>query len=205
MFTGLIETVGTVADMQLNGSSARLIINTKFDNLQSGESIAINGVCLTLLPDSMNQLIFDVSSETLQCTTLGRLAPGDKVNIERAMSASNRFGGHYVSGHVDTSRPVEQVTAKDDYLELVIGGMTQEDKKLLLPKGSITVDGVSLTINAVEGERIKLMLVPHTIAQTIVSIYRPGMLVNIEFDHLTKMVAHQINFAIKGIQSESVI
>ncbi len=193
MFTGLIEQRGEVID-NIGGEHAnRLVIRTQFDGLQAGESIAVNGVCLTLLPDFTGQLAFDVSPETLTVTTLGELRAGDGVNLERAMSATTRFGGHYVSGHVDTKVQLQTVAPVGDYIEMTVGQFLPSHRNFLLPKGSITIDGVSLTINAVEERCIKLLLVPHTITKTTLGQRRPGDLLNIEFDYLTRIVAHQLS------------
>lgn len=193
MFTGLIESTGLVVENKSTMVANRLIVSSTFDDMQVGESIAVNGVCLTLLPGESNGLAhFDVSPETLNVTTLAALRAGDRVNLERAMSATTRFGGHYVSGHVDTVAQVLSVTAIDQYLQLQLGGFDKQAMLYLIPKGSITVDGVSLTINAVEHEAIHLMLVPHTLAHTTLNLLQAGAYVNIEFDYLTRIVAHQL-------------
>lgn len=193
MFTGLIETIGTVQANQNNNVANRLVISSNFEQLVAGESIAVNGVCLTLLPIEVAGLLhFDVSPETLKRTTLGALLNGDAVNLERAMVASARFGGHYVSGHVDTTAHVQSIAPVGDYVQLELSGFMQQAKLYLIPKGSITVEGVSLTINAVTEESVSLMLVPHTLAQTTLNKLVVGQLVNIEFDYFTRIVAHQL-------------
>ena len=191
MFTGLIEKCGEVIANQKGDVANQLIIKAPFDHLQLGESIAVNGVCLTLISAENDQLAFDVSPETLKLTTLGELCVGDYVNIERAMLATTRFGGHYVSGHVDTTASVVSIGALGDFIEMKVGGFAN-DKRYLLPKGSITLDGVSLTINAVEKASITLMLVPHTLAVTTLGQMQIGQSINVEFDYLTRVVAHQI-------------
>ena len=175
-----------------------MIISNLFEDLNEGESIAINGVCLTLLKDNNSQLAFDVSPETLNITTLGELSLEDYVNIERAMSASSRFGGHYVSGHVDTKAKVQNINIIDDYLEITIGEFLNLAKNYLLPKGSITLNGVSLTINEVTDDYIKVMLVPHTIDVTAFKSIKVGDWLNVEFDYLTRIVAHQIAHALEN-------
>jgi riboflavin synthase len=195
VFTGLIEKTGEVLANHRNDNVARLIISSPFEEVQVGESIAVNGVCLTLLPTDAAELHFDVSPETLNITTLGNLQSGARVNLERAMFAGSRFGGHYVSGHVDVKAQVKAIHAIDEYIEMEIGGFNSSAMLYLIPKGSITVEGVSLTINAVINQSIKLMLVPHTLLHTTLEKLRVGQHVNIEFDYLTRIVAHQLQIA----------
>lgn len=192
MFTGLIEKKSNVVANYNNGCSNRLVISSSFDNLETGESISVNGVCLTLLPSESNELNFDVSPETLNVTTLPDLSPGDFVNLERAMYASTRFGGHYVSGHVDTIAQIKETHAIGEYIEMELTGFSANSMLYLIPKGSITVEGVSLTINSVLNQNIKIMLVPHTLLHTTLGSLKAGQNVNIEFDYLTRIVAHQL-------------
>ena len=193
MFTGIIEVRGDVVANHHEAVSNHLRIHTSLQGLEIGESIAVNGVCLTLVSDDAEQLAFDVSPETLKLTTLGSLIPGDVVNIERAMLATARFGGHYVSGHVDTTVVLQSLVNMGQYIEMTLGGFLEPAKQYLLPKGSITLDGVSLTINSVADEQIKVMLVPHTLAVTTLGQRRAGQRLNVEFDYLTRVVAHQLN------------
>jgi len=193
MFTGLIEQAGCVIRNQSNGLSNELSISSSWDQLQIGESIAVNGVCLTLLPqDVQGVLTFDVSPETLKLTTLGSLSTGSSVNLERAMLASHRFGGHYVSGHVDTTAQVHSIQPIGEFVQIELSGFNQAELLYLIPKGSIALDGVSLTINAVENQVIQLMLVPHTLVHTNLDLLNKGQRVNIEFDYFTRIVAHQL-------------
>lgn len=196
MFTGLIEQKGQVVANKSNELANRLTISSAFTSINSGESIAINGVCLTVLPTEVDGLLhFDVSPETLRLTTLGMLVPGDLVNLERAMLASTRFGGHYVSGHVDTTVKVQSIQPIDEYLHIELAGFSEEAALYLIPKGSITVEGVSLTINKVEGKTIELMLVPHTLSHTTLDLLHVDQHVNIEFDYFTRIVAHQLQLS----------
>ena len=198
MFTGIIEQQGVVTLLKEKTQSVELGIKSDFDNLVVGESIAINGVCLTLLPESIGSLLlFDVSPETLSITTFGLLSVGSTVNLERAMLASTRFGGHYVSGHVDTTAMVMNTAwVSDEYFEICLGGFSLKEKLYLLPKGSITINGVSLTINFVSESNtdiyIKLLLVPHTLAHTSLGQCQAGDRLNVELDYLTRIVAHQL-------------
>ncbi|MFY7697339.1 MAG: riboflavin synthase [Legionella sp.] len=197
MFTGLIEQMGEVISNEYGNAANRLCIRANFLDLQAGESIAVNGVCLTLLPDFTDRLAFDVSPETLRLTTLSLLKPGSPVNLERAMLAHSRFGGHYVSGHVDAQCLVDSSMMVGDYLEWQLTGFSNQQTHYLIPKGSITVDGVSLTINQVNNNLVKLMLVPHTLKHTTLGQRKVGDLVNIEFDYLTRIIAHQLEIISK--------
>ncbi|WP_419420862.1 riboflavin synthase [Legionella sp. D16C41] len=193
MFTGLIEQQGEVVGNEAGEVANRLILNASFKELQHGESIAVNGVCLTLLPNSHDKYLqFDVSPETLSLTTLGQLKVGDKVNLERAMLASSRFGGHYVSGHVDTMATLLSKKPIGEFYEITVGNFGIAPYLYLLPKGSITLDGISLTINEVNKGNIKLMLVPHTLVKTTFGLKEVGQQVNVEFDYFTRIVAHQL-------------
>ncbi|MDI9819313.1 MULTISPECIES: riboflavin synthase [unclassified Legionella] len=195
MFTGLVEEQGEVMANIKSQLANRLYLKSPFKDLKTGESIAVNGVCLTLLPTESDSLAFDVSPETLNLTTLGHLRAGDQVNLERAVSVSGRLGGHYVSGHVDAAVAVKAMRPMDDYLEIVVGDFAPYAKMYLLPKGSITLDGVSLTINSVTGTDITLMLVPHTLAKTTFGQLSIGQRLNVEFDYLARIVAHQLKIA----------
>ncbi len=192
VFTGLIEKKGRVISKIVRDCSQRLVIESPFAELQVGESIAVNGVCLTLLPSEVGELHFDISPETLNLTTLAQLKSGSFVNLERAMVATTRFGGHYVSGHVDTTALIDSIHSLDEFIEIELTGFSPHSMLYLIPKGSITVEGVSLTINAVVEQKIKLMLVPHTLLQTTLGVLEVGQCVNIEFDYLTRIVAHQL-------------
>lgn len=192
MFTGLIETCGKVLGNKAGEVAHRLEIEGSFEGLRPGDSIAVNGVCLTLLADSSSSMLFDVSPETLARTTLGSLIEGDVVNLERAMQASGRFGGHYVSGHVDGTAKLQSRREVGDYIEMVIDGFAECDILYLLPKGSITLNGVSLTINTVNKNSITVMLVPHTLLHTTLGQQKVGNTLNVEFDYLARMIAHQV-------------
>ena len=195
MFTGIVEQCGEVVVNQCWDGSHRLLIRASFEALQAGESIAVNGVCLTLLPGfSEDKLTFDVSPETLNVTTLGRFSAGDRVNLERALLPTTRLGGHYVSGHVDTTALLVHKATVGDYIEMTVGGFLREEQRYLVPKGSVTLDGVSLTIHRVEEDRVTLLLVPHTLAVTTLGQLVVGQRLNIEFDYWVRVVVHQLGF-----------
>ncbi|MDX2345841.1 MAG: riboflavin synthase [Legionella sp.] len=195
MFTGLVTSCGTLLSQTNTESGMRLVFEADFKDLILGESIAINGVCLTLILDNEAKcLIFDVSPETQQCTNLGKLMLGDKVHLERALRLSDRLGGHYVTGHVDTTARLASITPVDDCLEMVIDGFTSEQMRYLCLKGSVALDGVSLTINAFDHSKnnIAVMLIPHTLSKTILSTWVIGQCINIEFDYLARVLVHQL-------------
>ena len=192
MFTGIIETLGRVVENQSLKSGCRLMVRSDFQDIMPGESIAVNGVCLTALAGDGKYLAFDISLETLRLTTLGVCTAGQPVHLERALLAGTRMGGHYVSGHVDTTAVVQSIRMLDDFVECVIGEFGAQALPYLWPKGSITLDGVSLTINAVIGDSITVMLVPHTLANTTFGSLKVGSRMNVEFDYLARIILHQM-------------
>jgi riboflavin synthase len=192
MFTGIVETKGKIIEHVRGQNAHRLVIKAPMIQLSCGESLAVNGVCLTLLEHPEGLLAFDISPETLRLTTLNHLYVGDEVNLERAMVANARFGGHYVSGHVDTTAHVLSLKTVDQYLDIRVGQFAMPAQRFLLPKGSIALNGVSLTINEVESGAISLMLVPHTLAVTTFAQLKVGQVLNVEFDYLTRVIAHQL-------------
>ncbi|NOY61610.1 MAG: riboflavin synthase [Gammaproteobacteria bacterium] len=188
MFTGIIEAVGSVAALQRSGDDARLrIASGKLDlsDVQLGDSIAVNGVCLTVVTFDGSGFSADVSAETLACTTTGALAVASRVNIEKALLASDRLGGHLVSGHVDGVGEVVTCSERGESLHLLIRAPA-ELARYIAAKGSVCVDGVSLTVNAVHGSEFELNIVPHTQRETIIGDYAAGSAVNLEVDLIAR-------------------
>jgi len=188
MFTGIIQAVGHVAASEARGGDCRLRVATgKLDlsDVKLGDSIATNGVCLTVVELPGDGFIADVSVETLTHTTLGALKKGARVNLEKALTASSRLGGHLVSGHVDGVGEVISLhaDARATRYRLRAPDMLA---RYIAHKGSICVDGVSLTVNAVVGAEFELAIVPHTTAETIFGDYRPGSRVNLEVDVIAR-------------------
>ena len=184
MFTGIIEAVGSITHLESRGGDVRLRIRTgKLDlaDVRLGDSIAVNGVCLTAVALTGDGFAADVSRETLSLTTLGDLAPGSRVNLEKALTLATRLGGHLVSGHVDGVGRV--VDRRDDArsVRFVIEAPAPL-ARYIAHKGSVCVDGTSLTVNAVAGARFDLNIVPHTLQETIIGDYAPGTPVNLEVD-----------------------
>jgi riboflavin synthase len=184
MFTGIIEAVGEVAGLEPRGGDLRLRVRTgKLDlaDVALGDSIAVNGVCLTAVELPGDGFAADVSRETLSLTSLGQLRAGSPVNLEKALTLATRLGGHLVSGHVDGLGTV--VERRDDARSVRFGiEAPAELARYIAHKGSITVDGTSLTVNAVDGCRFELNIVPHTLQETIMGGYSPGRRVNLEVD-----------------------
>jgi riboflavin synthase len=184
MFTGIIQAVGEVRELQPRGGDVRLRVHTgKLDlaDVVLGDSIAVNGVCLTAVDLPGDGFAADVSRETLSLTSLGALRPGSPVNLEKALTLATRLGGHLVSGHVDgLGRVVER---HDDARSVRFTiEAPAELARYIAHKGSITVDGTSLTVNAVHGARFELNIVPHTLQETIMDGYAAGTRVNLEVD-----------------------
>jgi len=184
MFTGIIEAVGQVAEMQQRGGDARLRVSTgKMDlgDVALGDSIAVNGVCLTAVELPGDGFAADVSRETLSLTGLGQLKSGSPVNLEKALTLATRLGGHLVSGHVDGLGTV--IERHDDARSVRFTIEAPEElARYIAHKGSITVDGTSLTVNTVDGRRFELNIVPHTLQETIMDSYTAGRRVNLEVD-----------------------
>ena len=195
MFTGIIQAVGHVTHLQESqGGDARVTIaagGLDMGDVQLGDSIACNGVCLTVVSKTQESFDVVVSGETFSCT-IG-FAPGDKLDLEKAMRLSDRLGGHLVSGHVDGVGEVKRFEQVGDSWLLEIAA---PDKlvRYLAPKGSIAVNGVSLTVNRVEGPRFTINLIPHTLENTMLHAVQPGDKVNLEADMLARYAERLLNY-----------
>lgn len=188
MFTGIIEDLGTVVGVEALLSAARLTISgTRLDDVKPGDSVAVNGVCLTAAAIGPTSFTADVMNETLSRSTLGALRPGERVNLERALLPTTRLGGHIVQGHVDG---VGIVTARQsaEHWDLVDIGLPAELAKYVVMKGSIALDGVSLTVASLDGDTAGVSLIPETLARTTLGLREVGGTVNIEVDVLAKYV-----------------
>jgi riboflavin synthase len=196
MFTGIIQSIGTIADLQPKGGDIALVVNTgKLDmsDVALGDSIAVNGVCLTAIAMTGLSFTADVSRETLSLTSLGDLSKGSSVNLEKALTLQTRLGGHMVSGHVDGLGEVES-RHNDGRSERFRIKAPDELAKYIAAKGSITIDGVSLTVNVVDGAFFEINIVPHTIQETIIGSYQAGTKINLEVD----VVARYLERLIQG-------
>lgn len=188
MFTGIIEALGTIAAMQQQGGDMRLYIRTgklPLSDVQLGDSICTSGVCLTVVELPGDGFWADVSRETLNFTTLGDLTLGDPVNLEKSLTPSSRLGGHIVSGHVDGVGEVVSLAQDARSVRFVLR-VPDKLARYVAHKGSICVDGTSLTVNAVNGSEFDLNIIPQTMTETVFSEYRPGSRVNLEVDVIAR-------------------
>lgn len=196
MFTGIIDHCGVILKTELSAAGLKLWISTQFSDVELGESIAVNGICLTVtefISNEKNQKVFscDISPETLQVTTAKNFKENQWVNLERALQLSSRIGGHFVSGHVDKICMVKTISSNNDFVEMIFTGLTSDDRRLVIKKGSIAVNGVSLTINEVTNNEFNVMLIPHTLQRTQLMHLKEKDAVNIEFDMIARIVAEQ--------------
>ena len=192
MFTGLIESVGVVAEIVPGGAGMRLRIRTPLASaLRPGDSLAVNGVCLTAVSTAGGEVTADIGPETTRVTTLGSLTAGTLVNLERSMAADGRFGGHFVQGHVDGIGEVAQIREESD-AHWVTLSFPDALAPYLIQKGSVAVDGVSLTVAALRDRAFDVMLIPHTWEQTALRALRPGSRVNLECDMVGKYVVRAL-------------
>jgi len=189
VFTGLIEGIGRVVEKRPAGGGMIFGIEAAFalTDPEEGESIAVNGACLTARDIVGNRFLVDVSPESLSRTGLGRLEIGSKVNLERALRLSDRLGGHLVSGHVDALGTVEERRAAGDFT-LFTFSLDASLSRYVIEKGSITINGVSLTVNSCTGNRFSVSIIPHTLAVTVLAELKIGDRVNIEVDIIGKYV-----------------
>jgi len=204
MFTGIIEEIGTVKK-SVGSPLGTMSIETQgvISDVKIGDSIAVNGVCLTVTKVGANkspslQMSFDVRGETLSLSNLKDLKPGDKVNLESSLKAGGLISGHFVYGHIDGTRPV--IDKGRDHIDI---GIEKDDEKYVVHKGSVAVDGISLTIAKAHRESIRIFLIPHTLNNTTLLDKKKGDMVNIEFDMISKYVHKQHGVA-KGVTGSSL-
>lgn len=194
MFTGIIEEIGTVVSISKGAKSSRLALkgDVIFEDMHIGDSIAVNGVCLTVTEINANIFTADVMAETLRRSSLGSLTKGSKVNMERAMAANGRFGGHIVSGHIDGTGEIENFVKEDTAVWVTV----KASPKLLryvIEKGSIAIDGISLTAAYVDDRCFKVSLIPHTGVNTTLLMKKTGDIVNLENDIVGKYIDKLLN------------
>ncbi len=189
MFTGLVEEVGTVGEFRKVSREALLTIrcNKVTEGTIVGDSISVNGVCLTVVKITGDLLAFDVSFETLKRTNIGSLKVGDKVNLERALQVGARLGGHIVQGHVDTTTKVLSIKREQKGFTFQFQ-LPQKFKHLIVEKGSVGIDGISLTVAEITGSSFSVAVIPHTYENTNLKFRKPGDTVNVEFDIIGKYV-----------------
>ncbi len=203
MFTGIIEETGTVEAIVRGAKSCRLTIRADkiFDDLSLGDSVAVNGVCLTA--DEIRKPVFvaDVMAETVRRTNIDRLVPGSRVNLERAMRLGGRFGGHIVAGHIDGTGTIVSMVREDNavWVTVTAGG---EILRYIIEKGSVALDGISLTVAEVGTDRFSVSVIPHTAAETTLLSRRTGDRLNIECDMIGKYVEKFVSGESRGITPE---
>lgn len=199
MFTGIVEEIGTLKAVQKGHHSAVLRIQAKkiLEDVHIGDSIAVNGICLTVTEFTQSEFAADVMHETMRRTNLGQLRQGSPVNLERAMAANGRFGGHIVSGHVDGTGTIASITRDDNAIWYTISA-APAILRYIVEKGSITIDGTSLTVARVSDKDFAISAIPHTVAVTILGQKKVGDQVNLENDILGKYVEKLLQ---GGIQS----
>jgi riboflavin synthase len=189
MFTGIVESLGTVADLEDRTDAIRLRIDAPavMDDVRPGDSIAVNGVCLTVVDPTPTGFSADVMQETMRRSSLATLASGARVNLERAVRASDRLGGHIVQGHVDCTGVIAAIDPREEWTVVRVD-VPESMTRFMVEKGSICVDGVSLTIVSVDGAGFTVSLIPTTLAETTLGTRSVGDRVNIEVDVLAKYV-----------------
>ncbi len=193
MFTGLVEEVGAVQALSKTAEGARLWIRAGavVEGMRIGDSLAVNGCCLTLAARAGSLLSFDLLEETLRLTNLGALAPDAKVNLERALPADGRIGGHFVQGHIDCAGEVRDFRAKGADFRLEVA-FPIPFSSLIAPKGSICVDGISLTVAEARESSFVVWIIPHTLAVTNLGAAAEGARVNLEFDIVARYIARMV-------------
>ena len=203
MFTGIIETIGTIKSLKRMGEDFQVEVQSStfdFSDVKLGDSIATNGVCLTVVEKSEQSFKADVSNETISYTGFKHYQTGQLVNLEKAMLPTTRFGGHMVSGHVDGVGVVVDRYDDGRSIRIVIDA-PEELAKYIAEKGSITIDGVSLTVNAVSAAQFVLNIVPHTAAETVINEYRQGCKVHLEVDLVARYLERLLTFENDNVSS----
>ena len=201
MFTGIVDHQGKILKREETLRGLRLFIETRFTNLTLGESIAVDGACLTVTDFKDGEFTCELSPETLELTVSRSYERGTKVNLERALRVGDALGGHWVLGHVDGKASVSLVEKGDEFWRVGFHEVGEAFAKYLAPKGSVTVNGVSLTVNQVLDDGFEVMLIPHTLERTNLKELFVGAWVNLEFDYLAKLVIQKME-QYKGIHAE---
>ncbi len=189
MFTGIVEETGMIRSLSLSGMSGQIEITARkvLDGTQIGDSIAVNGICLTVVSKTQDSFRADVMAETVRRSSLSSLGEGDAVNLERAMAADGRFGGHIVSGHIDGTGTITSLVREENAVWVTIRA-SEDLLRYIVAKGSIAIDGISLTVAAVDNESFKVSVIPHTGEETTLLRRKAGDLVNLETDIVGKYV-----------------
>ena len=190
MFTGIVACMGRLVSVVSEATGVVWEVETPWADATLGESVSIEGACLTVVKQEGSHWFFELSPETLRCTNLGQCQVGCMLNLERALCLGDRLGGHWELGHVDGVLRIVAIEPEGEYTKVVLGDVPQQAAAWCVPKGSITVNGVSLTLNAVRRAEIELLLIPHTQKNTTWCQLGVGSLVNVEYDYVAKIVSH---------------
>jgi len=198
MFTGIVEEIGAIRAIERGDRLARLEVEARvtLDGVDIGGSVAVNGVCLTVIERRPSGFVFEIGPETLSRTALGRLSPGDSVNLERPLRFGGALGGHLVLGHVDGVGTVDTVSRVESTARVRVMLPSRDLEPLLIPQGSVAVDGVSLTVAALGDRSFEVMLIPHTLTVTTLGRLTPGQATNIEADVIGKYLVRSL--ALRG-------
>lgn len=197
MFTGIVEERGKVRKVTPLKTGVRIQIQSTFNDLREGDSVAVDGACLTVTRlGDVGVFDADVSHETLRLTCMGGYREQTEVNLERPLKFSDRLGGHYVTGHVDQMGKVASLKPVGDYVEIGFSSVSPSAQAFLVKKGSVTVNGVSLTVNEVHDAGFSVCLIPHTLEKTNLSSLKVGQEVNLEFDWMAKMIRQEVERAL---------
>ncbi|WP_100622788.1 riboflavin synthase [Candidatus Coxiella mudrowiae] len=201
MFTGLVDHCGAIQSIEMLPERTVVYIETQFLDLQPGESIAVDGVCVTVVEAKLNGFLCELSSETLARTSARFYKIGDRVNLERALRLMDRMGGHFVTGHVDQTIILTSKEEETKFARMVFNGISEESQLYMIKKGSVAINGVSLTINHVMKDVFFVMLIPHTLEKTNLKDLVIGREVNVEFDLIAKITVQTTREIISNEQS----
>jgi len=192
MFTGIVDHCGEVVSVENIPSGFRIKIKSHFDDFVLGESIAVDGICLTVIDADQNYFNCDVSPETLKLTTANKFKKNYKINLEKSLKLHDRMGGHMVMGHVDTQAELIHVDKSGDFVLMRFGKYSPEYLKFIAKKASISINGVSLTVNDVQKDYFEVMLIPHTLSRTNLADLQVGDNVNIEIDYFARYIINYL-------------
>ena len=192
MFTGIVSEIGQMTAVEETKTLLRLTVQSNFSALSLGESIAVDGACLTVVCDDGGTFDCELSLETRALTIASRYKAGHFVNLERALCVGDRLGGHWIMGHVDKTLSVQRIETEVSFKRYRFTGIERSDRNYLMKKGSIAINGVSLTINTLNDESFEVTLIPHTLSHTTLQYLTVGSPVNVEFDWMAKLLVHQV-------------